>query len=70
MQKTGEMVTGPLAHTLIGAPGQNIERPQLPRWRVFVQSTYSGSRFIKDDTHLLYEVKLHYNEVTLSVQLI
>ena len=52
------MITGALALTLIGAPGQNIERPQLPKWRVFVQSTYSGSRFIKADSYLLYQVML------------
>ena len=50
------MVSGPLALTLIGAPGLNIERPQLPKWRVFVQSTYAGSRFIKADSNILYQV--------------
>ena len=50
------MFTGPGAKTLIGAPGRGISKPDLPEWRVFVQSKYHGARHLDAGTLVLYEV--------------
>ena len=50
------MFTGPAAHFMIGAPGREIDRPDLKKFRVFVQSLFKGSRYIHGNTLLLYEV--------------
>ena len=42
---------------MIGAPGRDIERPALDRWRVFIQSMH-GHEFVDEGTLLLYEVNL------------
>ena len=57
MQKTEEIFTGPGVLKMIGAPGQNIKRPTLDRWRVFVQST-QGTGLVHEGSILLYEVML------------
>lgn len=69
MQKTGEIFTGPGVLKTVGAPGTDIKRPTLDRWKVFVQSTY-GTGLIREGTTLLYEVRLYlrlYNIITQSL---
>ena len=39
----------------------NIRKPNLPDWRVFVQSKYLGSRHLAAGTYVLYEV--YWNEI-------
>ena len=58
MQNTNEIFTGPGVLLMIGAPGRDIERPTLDRWRVFIQSMY-GNRFIHGGSLLLYEVYIY-----------
>jgi hypothetical protein len=58
VQNSKEIFTGPGVLLTIGAPGRDIERPTLDRWRVFIQSM-RGNRFIHEGTLLLYEVKMY-----------
>ena len=57
IQHNGEIFTGPGVLKMIGAPGRDIERPTLDRWRVFIQSM-NGNRYIHGGSLLLYEVNL------------
>ena len=51
------MFTGPGVMGMIpGAPGIGVTRPDLPEWRVFVQSKYLGARHLDAGTLVLYEV--------------
>lgn len=52
------MFTGPGAKALIGAPRWEISKPDLPEWRVFVQSKYYGARHLDGDTLVLYGIEV------------
>ena len=73
MQKTEEIFTGPGVLKMVGAPGQNIKRPTLDRWRVFVQST-QGTGLIHEGSILLYEVMLiniiSNNQSSLTIEIL
>lgn len=39
-----------------GRPERNVPKPNLPNWRVFVQSKYFGCRHLDAKSYVLYEV--------------
>ena len=42
---------------MIGAPGAQIPKPELPGWKkIFVQSRHYGARHLEAGTQVLYEV--------------
>lgn len=50
------MFTGLKAKEKIEAPGREVKKPSLNKYRVFVQNGGGGSRCLKPGTSLLYEV--------------
>ena len=58
VEEIPNMFTGNAVLKMIGAPGQGITLPMSvgEKWRVFVQSTHLGVRYIPKDTAILYKV--------------
>ena len=52
------LYTGPEAKKKIGAPGKGIRKPNLGKYRVFVQSKCTGNRHLDKETSVLYEVSI------------
>ena len=50
------MYSGKNASKKIGAPGKKVMRPNIPGYKVFVQSKGIYHRRLKKDTEILYEV--------------
>ena len=55
-QKTKKMYTGRAIFDMIGAPGERIKKPNLKKYRVFVQSKGMGYRPLISNSLVLYEV--------------
>ena len=56
IQETKELYTGPKTLQMIGAPSHKVKRPELVKYRVFVQNAGGGARCVKGGTYVLYEV--------------
>lgn len=57
MQKTKEFVTGTQVYDISGiVRGEQVQRPHLSKYTVFVQSQGSGARHLSAESLLLYEV--------------
>lgn len=52
------MFTGLKAKEMVGAPGKEVRNPSLNKYRVFVQNGGGGSRCLRPETSILYEVTL------------
>lgn len=50
------MFTGENAQKFIGAPSKALRRPNIPKYRVFIQSKGIGRRPLLKGTSILYEV--------------
>ena len=52
------MFTGLKAKEMVGVPGKEVRNPSLNKYRVFVQNGGRGTRCLKPETSILYEVIL------------
>ena len=52
----GELLTGPEAKKIIGAPGERVNNPHLKNYTVFIQNGGAGTRFLKAGSLLLYKL--------------
>jgi hypothetical protein len=63
MQKTGELVTGLEVYDISGiVRGEEVKKPRLSKYTVFVQSKGSGARHLSANSRLLYEVIMPYSQ--------
>ena len=54
LQESGSLYTGSRACEMIGAPGDDIRRPKLKGYKVFVESKGIGHRPLKKETQIIY----------------
>ena len=69
MQESKELYTGPKTLQMSGTPSHKVKRPELVKYRVFVQNAGGGARCVKGGTYVLYEVSLydHTHEVVYNL---
>lgn len=58
-----ELLSGPKAKELIGAPGRRVNNPHLKHYRVFIQNGGAGTRFLKAKSYLLYKNNLKKHSI-------
>ena len=60
LQRTGNFFTGMGARNMViqNFLERNVPKPNLPKWKVFVQSRYLGCRHLDGNTTVLYEVAI------------